>query len=199
MLTSLLEYFQKKMSKKRLMILSCYVFIGIVFIQFFSGKSRVDIEAITVSSDEQFIACFETGNGRRILCFRTDGTLSFMFDVSDDLSAGGECSLFFQGDLLCVQFYRTDKIMRLTMDGTVLDVVQHNAADAPPQFALFSRKNHQYVYNGHEVTVTYDKRSFVDYWFRGRDRHLAITISNKNTIVVWKSTAAAGPQICTLN
>lgn len=55
-------FFKGRLSGRRLKVLLCYVVFGLLMVAFFSGKSRVDIESIAVSPNEQYVACFETGN-----------------------------------------------------------------------------------------------------------------------------------------
>lgn len=50
------------LSKRRLKVLLISVAVGLLMMFVFSGKYRINLEAIAVSQDEQYIACFETGN-----------------------------------------------------------------------------------------------------------------------------------------
>ena len=83
-----IKYFVKRLSGRKLKVLLCYVVFGLLIVAFFSGKSRVDIESIAVSPNEQYVACFETGNGHKIHCFHSDGSLAFTYNISADISSG---------------------------------------------------------------------------------------------------------------
>ena len=100
-------------------MLLCYFAIGLLIMAFSYGKRSIDLESIAVSFDEQYIACFETGNGNKIRCFNSDGYMTFVYDIPSDISAGGYCSLWFEEHILCARFYRTDKIVYFATDGNI--------------------------------------------------------------------------------
>lgn len=183
----MLHNLKKLLSKRKMVMLLCSAALGLFMIFSFSGKSRVDIEAITVSPDERYIAYFETGRGYKIRCFHSDASLSFEFDIPSDVSAGGHCALWFDEDVLCVFFYRTDKIAKFTPDGTMLYIADYKEDKYPPKFPSFIHKNHQYIYEGREITVVYDKKSFLEYWFFNSKRFLAITTTEgkENVVDSW--------------
>ena len=171
--------------KHRLRILLYSLVFGCFMFFLFSGKSRIDIETIAVSPDEQYIACFETGNGYKIRCFNKDGMVMFCYFIPADISAGGHCSLWFEDDCLCVQFYRTSKIAYFTMDGTILDLCDSANNEAPPKFASFSRKGSKYVYEGITLDIIYEKSSILGYWLFHSPRYLAITPQNAELKIVY--------------
>ena len=155
----------------------------------FVGKSHAAIETIAVSQDEQYIACFEAGDGHKIRCFYADGSLSFDYSVPSDISAGGYCTLWFEGDVLYSLYYRTDKVVCFSVDGTILDVFENESDSRPPKFPAFTRKGNQYIFNGDKIEVIYDKRSFFGYWIFGAERYLAITPQEEETKIAYAWTA----------
>lgn len=185
--------FRNKLSERKLKALLIYVLVGILLVSATFGKNRIDFETIAVSSNEQLIACFETGSehGSRIRCFRTDASHAFDYNIQSDISAGGHCTLWFEDDILCVQFYRTNKLVRLLADGTILEVGEASAKSPPPLFQNFTKEGHKYTYTGNLIDVVYDKKSVLSYWFFGADRNLAIiTKSGEKTLICsWTSTS----------
>ena len=187
-----MEFFKEMFSKRRLKVLLFSVIFGLLIMFLFSGKSHINLEAIAVSPDEQYIACFETGNGRKIRCFRADGSLAFDYEISADISAGGNCTLWFEEDVLCVLFYRTEKIAHFAMDGTIQEIVDNTSKETPPEYPSFSQKERKYIFDGNEIDVVYNKRTFLGYWLFGAERYLAITLTNGETKIVYAWTAAEG-------
>jgi len=184
--------FKERLSGRRLKMLQSYVMLGILMVAFFSGKSRVDIESIAVSPNEQYIACFETGNGHKIHCFQSDGSMAFTYNIPVDISSGGHCTLWFEDDILCALFYRTDKILYFTLDGSILNIADNTAEESPPKFPSFARRYHQYVFDGNEIDVVYDKGSFLGYWLFGSERYLAITLKSGEMKILYTWTAKEG-------
>jgi len=161
----------------------CIVVVFVVNLLFF-GKNRVDIETITVSNDEAYIAFFETGKGHKIRCFQADGTQIFEFQITPDISAGGFCTLWFEKSELCAYFYRTDKIVHLNLEGQILEVIDRTTEEIPEQFSLFRKNGHRYTYDGSKIDVIYERANFWSYWFLGEKRYIAIiNIEGKNNIV----------------
>ncbi len=187
-----MDFFKEMFSKRRLKVLLFSVIFGLLIMFLFSGKSHIDLEAIAVSPDEQYIACFETGNGRKIRCFRADGSLAFDYKISADISAGGNCTLWFEENVLCVLFYRTEKIAHFAMDGTIQEIVDNTSEETPPEYPSFSQKERQYIFDGDKIDVVYNKRTFLGYWLFGAERYLAITPTNGETKIVYAWTAAEG-------
>ena len=111
---------KRTLSKRAMIALLCSLALELTIMLLFSGKSRIDLEAIVVSSNEEYLACFETGRGHKILCFCIDGSLAFDYNIPSEVSGGGHCALWFDADILCVFFYRTNKVVQFTMDGTIL-------------------------------------------------------------------------------
>lgn len=185
-------FFKERLSGRRLKKLLCYVVFGLLMVAFFSGKSRVDIESIAVSPNEQYVACFETGNGYKIHCFHSDGSMAFTYNIPADISSGGHCTLWFEDDILCALFYRTDKILYFTLDGSILNIADNTAEESPPKFPSFSRRYHQYVFDGNEIDVVYDEGSFLGYWLFGSERYLVITLKSGETKIVYTWTAKEG-------
>ena len=186
------NYFKEKLSGRRLKMLLCYVVLGMLMVAIFSGKSRVDIESIAVSPNEQYIACFETGNGHKIHCFQSDGSMAFTYNIPVDISSGGHCTLWFEDDILCALFYRTDKILYFTLDGSILNIADNTLEESPPKFPSFSQRYHQYVFDGNEIDVVYDKGSFLGYWLFGSERYLGIRYKSGETKIVYTWTAKEG-------
>lgn len=183
---------KERLSVRRLKILLCYVVFGLLMVAFFSGKSRIDIESIAVSPNEQYVACFETGTGHKIHCFHSDGSMAFTYNIPVNISSGGHCTLWFEDDILCALFYRTDKILFFALDGSILNIADTTAEDSPPKFPSFSRRYRQYVFDGNEIDVVYDKGSFLGYWLFGSERYLAITPKSGETKIVYSWTAKEG-------
>lgn len=182
------------LSKRRTILLICSIVLGLLIMFLFSGKSRVDLESIAVSTDEQYIACFETGRGHKIRCFHADGSLAFDFDIPADLGSGGYCSLWFDSNGLCVLFYRTNKIAHFSTDGTITSITENTSEMNPTQFPHFSQKDYRYVYEGNKIDVVYNRRSFMDYWFFGSERFLAVTPRNGEMKIVYSWNATSGPE-----
>lgn len=185
-------FFKERLSGRRLKMLLCCVVFGLLMVAFFSGKSRVDIESIAVSPNEQYVACFETGNGHKIHCFHSDGSMAFTYSIPVDISSGGHCTLWFEDDILCALFYRTDKIIYFTLDGSILNIADNTAEDSPSKFPSFSRRYRQFVFEGNVIDVVYDKGSFLGYWLFGSERYLAITPKSGETKIVYSWTANEG-------
>ena len=183
--------FKKKLSERRLKILMYSLMFGLLIIFLFSGKSNITLEAIAVSPDEQYIACFEDGIEYTIHCFHSDGSSAFDFIILPELSAGGHCTLWFENDVLCVLFYRTDKIAYFSLDGSVLSITDDITDETPPEFPSFFHHGHRYVFDGNELEVVYDKRSFLGYWFLGAERYLKITPKSGElkAVYAWSATA----------
>ena len=191
--------YRKMLSIDNLKKLFFWVVVGLLLMALFSGKKRVELGTIAVSPDEQYIACNESfewlGKGNRwekIRCFQTDGSFAFQYDIPSDISAGGVCALWFDEDVLCAYFYRTDKIVQFAMDGNILDIIVDTSVESPARFPSFTKSGHQYVYRGKEINVVYEKRGFLRYWFFGAERYLAITPKDGETEIVWSGTAASG-------
>ena len=165
---------KERLSRHSLKMLLLCVALGLLTVALFSGKSRIDLEAIAVSSDEQYIACFETGNGHKIRCFHADGSIAFIYDIPVDISSGGHCTLWFEDDILCALFYRTKKIVSFNMSGTILEISAEMSEELRPEFPSFAYSNHQYIFDGKEIDVVYNKGNLLDYWFFGAERYLAI-------------------------
>ncbi len=182
----------KRLSSNERKILLISVVIGLVLDLLCSGKPFLSLsfEDIAVSNDEQYIACFEPLH--KIHCFRSDGSIAYTFDITPELSAGGKCTLWFDGDLLCVLFYRTDKIAYISSNGEVVDIVDNSSNDYSDEFHSFSKKGSKYVFNGNEVEVTYDKRNFLGYWLFGSERYLSVTPKGGETKIIYAWTAREG-------
>ena len=165
---------KERLSRHSLKMLLLCVALGLLAVALFSGKSRIDLEAIAVSSDEQYIACFETGNGHKIRCFHADGSIAFIYDIPVDISSGGHCTVWFENDTLCALFYRTGKIVSFSLNGTILGISPDATEESHPEFLSFAKNGHQYIFDGKEIDVIYNKRNLVEYWFFGAERYLAI-------------------------
>ncbi len=184
--------FKERLLGCRLKELLCFVVLGLLLVLFFSGKSHIDLETIAVSPNEQYIACFETGDGDKIRCFYSDGSLAFDFDILPEISAGGYCTLWFEDDVLLVLFYRTDKVVSFSMDGAILKIADYAAEERPPEFPSFSKRGNQYIYDGDEIDVVYYRGSFLEYWLFGSERYLAITPKSGETKIVYAWKAKGG-------
>ncbi len=184
--------FKERLSGRKLKKLLCYVVLGLLMVAVFSGKSRIDIESMAVSPNEQYIACFETGSGHKIHCFQADGSMAFTYNIPVDISSGGHCAVWFEDDILCALFYRTNKIVYFTLDGSILNIADNTAEASPLKFSSFSRRGHQYVFDGNEIDVVYEKGSFWGYWLFGEERYLAITLKSGEMKIVYTWTAKEG-------
>lgn len=180
----------KVLSSYRLKILLCSIVLGLLFMVVFSGKSRVDLETVAVSQNEKFVACFKTGDGPKILCFFADGTLAFEYNVNSDISAGGYCTLWFEDEMLYVLFYRTDKIVCFSTDGTIQKILDSELEEYPVEFPSFIKKENKFIYHGNNLNVVYDKRSFFEYWILGADRYLTISPKDGDAVTVMSWGAA---------
>ena len=181
--------FNDILSKSKVKVLMCYIALGLLLTFLFSGKTSITLEAIAVSPDEQYVACFVRGDGYKIRCFYANGNLAFDFKVLSDISGGGHCALWFEEDVLCALFYRTDKIVHFAMDGTMLNIAKDTTEKSPPKFLSFSQMGHEYVFEGKEITVIYNKGHFLGYWFGREERYLSITPKGENINVVYAWTA----------
>lgn len=184
--------FKKPKHCRIAIVLLCSVILGLLIMGVFSGKSRRDIETIAVSSNEQYIAYYETGNGPKICCISADGTLVFCYDISVELSEGGNCTLWFDEGLLYALFYRSDKVACFSKNGTIMSVTDSWFENDPPVFPEFDRIHSQFVYTGEQINVTYNKQRFWDYWLLGKPRYLEITPNDGGTIVALSWTAKNG-------
>lgn len=182
---------QKIPLKYRHLVQLGVVVCGLLVMFIFSGKSRIDLKAIAVSPDEQYIACFETGREPKIRCFRADGFLSFDYNIPVDISEGGYCSLWFEESELCVLFYRPDKIIHFAMDGTILTTSDSTSNDAP-KYPSFNRKGRKYIYDGNKIDVVYDKKPLFGYYLFGAERCLMIVSSDGDENVVYAWSAEKG-------
>lgn len=180
---------KERLSGRSLKLLLLCVLLGLLAVALFSGKSRIDLESIAVSPDEQYIACFETGNGHKIRCFNTDGSIAFIYDIPADISSGGHCTLWFEDDALCAFFYRTGKIVSFGVNGTMLGISSETTEGSHPEYPSFARSSHQYIFDGKEIDVVYNKGNFLDYWFFGAERYLAITPESGETKIIHSWTA----------
>lgn len=182
----------KRSSGRKFNLLLCYVAFGLLVTMLVSNKTNIALESIAVSQDERHIACFERGNGRKIRCFSSDGSLEFDFMIPSDISAGGHCTLWFEEDVLCALFYRTDLKVSLSVDGSILEIVEYSSEELPPEFDSFSRKGPQYIFDGSEIDVMYNNQTLFGYWILGEERYLAITPKSGETIIVCAWTAGEG-------
>lgn len=177
--------------RRRLAIL-IFAVIAVMLCFLFAGKSNSTIEAISVSPSEEYVACFDAVSRYRIICFRADGTLAFEYEIPSDISAGGHCTLWFEDDCLCAFFYRTNKTVRFANDGAILDITEKTDEHERDKFDGFSSAKHKLIYDGNEIRVTYEKRSFWDYWFGGKERYLSIKSCDGNEVIVYAWTAKDG-------
>ena len=179
-----------KMAKKNWYILLLTLIVGLFCALLFSNKSNKDIETIAVSPDEKYIAYFETGDGHKIRCFQNDGTLAFDYYIPSEMSAGGYCTLWFDGNVLFVLFYRTDKVARFTMNGTTISIDDYTDQNYPPKFMFFSYSRNKYSYIGTRIDVVYDRQSFLGYWLLNRERCAMVVFKDGTRLVLdrWSST-----------
>ena len=187
-----MDCFKEKLSGRNLIIFVCCVILGLLIMSFFSGKSCIDIESIAVSSDEKYIAYFETGNGYKIRCFNSDASIAFTYNIPSDVSAGGYCTLWFEEDILCALFYRTGKIIYFTSHGSILKVATETTEESHPKFPSFTHINHQYVYSGNRIDIVYYKGGFWEYWLLGSERYLAIKPKYGEVRIISSWTAKEG-------
>ena len=180
------------LSKRTMIALLCSLTLGLAIMLLFSGKSRIDLEAIVVSPNEDYLACFETGRGHKILCFCSDGSLAFDYDIPSDVSGGGHCALWFDENVLCVFFYKTHKVVQFAMDGTILKTDYNTSKQYPPEFPSFIQKDHQYIYEGNKIEVVYTKGSFWEYWIIGSERSFVIITEEGDRKVIYSWTAKDG-------
>lgn len=172
-------------------MLVIFIVIGVALTLLSSGKYRMNLDAITVSPDEQYIACFESQT-HEILCFRADGSQAFTYEIPSDVDAGGYCVLWFEEDVLCALFYRTEKVARFSTDGSILEIVENTLEEDPETFPSFSHEGTKYIFRGNEITVEYNQRKFLGYWLFGAERYLAITPKDGEIKVVFAWTAKDG-------
>lgn len=186
--------FKERLSGRRLKVVLYSAVFGLLMALLCSGKPYLNLalKAIVVSPDEQYIACFEPSAEYRIHCFHADGSMAFTYNIPVDISAGGHCALWFEDDVLCALFYRTDKIVYFTLSGSILNIADGTEEESPPEFPSFFRRGHQYVFDGNEIDIVYDEGSFLGYWLFGAERSLTITPQNGETKVVYAWTATEG-------
>ena len=183
------SFLKKRLSNSSVKKLLCYIAIGLLMVGLSRGRSRIAIDSMAVSPDEQYVACFVTGNGYKIHCLNADGSLNFTYNIPTDISSGGHCTLWFDVNILCALFYRTNKIVHFALDGSIMNISDYAGEEYPPEFPSFSQKSRQYVFEGNEITVVYDKASFFGYWLLGAKRSLAFTTKNGETKLVYAWTA----------
>lgn len=178
------------------MVILFSIALGLIIMAVFPGKKSAALKSIAVSGDEQYIACYEwtellgkNNHKARILCFRSDGSLAFEFDILPEFSAGGACTLWFENDMLCILFYRTDIIVHYAMNGVMIDTVDDTTEEYPSKFPAFDRAGPKYVFDGNKIDVVYDHGSFWGYMFCGTERKLTITTEKGEAQVVWAETA----------
>lgn len=167
----------KPSSRNGKKILTIFV-LGLIMTLLFSGKSRMDLESIAVSQNEQYVACFETGNGYKIRCFNSNGSMAFTYSIPVDISAGGHCTLWFEDDVICALFYRTNKVVSFALDGSILDISNNTFKEPPPEYPMFTKKGHQYFFDGKEIDVIYNRGNILKYWFWDAERYLVIIHEN---------------------
>lgn len=178
------------LSNRKAKVLICSLVLGFLIAVLFSGKSNYCLKSIAVSPNEEYIVCFEASGTRTIHCYRADGSLAFNYEVPTNVSAGGNCALWFDNDVICALFYRTDKILHFTLDGKILKSSENSVEDIYPQYPYFTKKANHYVYSGEKIIVTYDEESFVGYWLLEKERYLAITTpdGDTKTLLAWTAT-----------
>lgn len=186
--------FKERLSGRRLKVVLYSAIFGLLMTLLCSGKPYLNLalKAMAVSPNEQYIACFEPSAEYRIRCFQADGSIAFTYNIPVDISAGGHCTLWFEDDVLCALFYRTEKVVQFALDGTILKILDNTTKERPLEFPSFSRKGHKYVFDGNEIDVIYDKGSFLGFWLFGAERSLTITHKNGETKVIYAWTAIEG-------
>lgn len=186
-------FFKKNLVKKTIIVVIIAAIIWLpAFLSPRGSTYHMKLRAIAVSADEQYIGCFETGDGFKIRCFRNDSSTSFVFDVPTEVSAGGHCTLWFEGDNLCALFYRTKIILYLSPDGTIINKKDGSTMKYPPEYPNFLHNGNQYVFEGKLITVTYDEGSYFDYLYFDGKRKLVITNQNKVPKEAWLADASDG-------
>ena len=187
---NLFVHLKEKITVRELKLLLICIIIGLLIMCLFSGKTRRDIESMAVSPNEQYIAFFETGEGYILRCYHIDGFQSFEYAIPAELSAGGHCVVWFEPDTLCALFYRTNKVARFSLDGTNVNFSKSDRDEYPPVFPGFSRKAAQYVYEGENIDVIYNRQSFLAYWLFNLDRELIVKSKNDKsvTLLSWSAT-----------
>ena len=186
----LLKYIEKHYFGRKLKYLLIYLAIGLLILCTLSGKSRREIQSMAVSPNEQFVVFFETGEGHKIRCYCMDGTQAFEYLIPSELSAGGHCVVWYESDVLCTLFYRTDKIVRFSSDGEILSVSESELEEDPPKFPGFNRKATQLVYEGKNADIIYGDPIELGYWLFGSERYLAVKLENGETTTLLSWTAS---------
>ena len=196
----LLKDIKKILMNRNLKLLLIYSAIGLLIICTLSGKSRREIQSISVSADEQYVGFFETGEGFKLRCYSVDGRQTFEYEIPSDLSAGGHCVVWFESDVLHALFYRTKKIASFLPDGTLINVSESKLDEYPPEFPGFYRKDTQLIYNGKNIEILYSKNSFA-YWLLGAERCLKVVFPDgqETTIVSWTARVKTEGDLMLLN
>lgn len=187
---NLLKRFKKNLTRSELNLLLISLIIGLLTMCILSGKSRRDIESLAVSHDEQYIAFFETGEGYKLRCYNVNSFQSFEYTIPSELSAGGHCVVWFETDTLCALFYRTNKVVSFSLDGIVINVSESGRDEYPAMFPGFSKKGSQYIYEGKDVDIIYNKCNVFAYWLFGSERYLTVKSKNGETTTLLSWTAA---------
>ena len=192
----LIEHFKlrERLSARKSKAVLLWLILGLFMVLLFCGKPFLSmaLEAAAISPDEQYIACFEPSSEYRIHCFRIDGSKMFTYNVPVNISAGGNCSLWFEEDLLFAFFYRTNKVVQITLNGSIRSVIENVEERSRPEFPNFTRRNNQYVFSGDEITVIYDEKSFWQYCFLNEERYLKIVSKNGEQKIICAWTAKEG-------
>ena len=185
----LLKYLKKNFRFNEANGLLICLAISLLVMCILSEKSRRDIESMAVSADERYVAFFETGEGYKLCSYRVDGLQSFEYAIPSELSAGGHCAVWFESDILCVLFYRTNKVAYFSIDGTIINITENEQEEYPSMFPGFSKKGSQYVYEGTSVDISYNKCNIFEYWLFGFERY--VTVKSKNgettTLLSWSA------------
>lgn len=187
-----IKYTKSSFSGTRLKVMILSVALCLIGILLFDGKTNIDLQAIAVSDDEQYVACYEDWKSGKIHCFHSDGSLAFSFQVTPEIRNGGPCLLWFENDVLCAFFSRTNKAVYFLLDGTILETANLTMAKSPTEFPGFAYADGRYTYWGSTIDVVYERRSFWEYWLWDKDRYLAIISPNGASRYVYSWTAKDG-------
>ena len=185
----LLKFIKKLFHGRKLKNLLIYLVIGSLILCTLSGKSRRQIQSMAVSANEQFVAFFETGDGYKICCYCVDGVQAYEYLIPSELSAGGHCVVWYESDVLCTLFYRTDKVVRFSPDGEIISISESTLDEDPPKFPGFERKTAKLIYEGKQADIIYGNPFALSYWLFGSKRYVDVRYENGETKTLLSWTA----------
>lgn len=157
------------------------------------GYQRIWLNSIAVSEDETRIAYAQIDPGSRdhrltVVCLQADGTVLFETTM-DEISEGGNCSVYFQGDELCVMMYRKHETVFFSPDGSITRTELFPGGDYPEEYPSFTSKPWRKFYDGQKFNLIYESQNPWSYYYGRKERTLTMELPNGEDVVLWNMTA----------